>query len=266
MASPPFNINQTSPQDTDIVSQFPANERSNRDIIESWLLVDHNTNGQHAKITMPQAAAPATPAASTAVLYMDTADQLKVKHASGTEEYVGVPVGAVFFVTGLAPVGYLELDGSAVSRTSFPKLFTYLGTFYGAGDGSTTFNIPDARGRVMAGLDLTGLRLTAAGLGVAATTGAVGGSQTYTLSTSEIPSHTHVNTLNDPGHTHTFSNSPLRAGSAFASGSSSGLADPGVVTINSASTGITINNVAVGGGGAHGNVQPTIVFRPVIKY
>lgn len=60
----------------------------------------------------------------------------------------GVPAGAVSAYAGAsAPSGWLLCDGSAVSRTTYADLFTAIGTAYGAGDGSTTFNVPDLRGR-----------------------------------------------------------------------------------------------------------------------
>ena len=59
----------------------------------------------------------------------------------------GIPTSAIFyFPTITVPTGYLECNGSAVSRTTFATLFVILGTNYGVGDGSTTFNLPDLRG------------------------------------------------------------------------------------------------------------------------
>jgi len=52
-----------------------------------------------------------------------------------------------------APTGWLECDGSAVSRTTYADLFTAIGTTYGVGDGSTTFNLPDLRGEFIRGWD-----------------------------------------------------------------------------------------------------------------
>ena len=71
---------------------------------------------------------------------------------------LGIPSGAVFpFAGTTAPYGYLVCDGSAVSRASYPALFLSLGsgTLHGIGDGSTTFNLPDYRGKFMRGLDGT---------------------------------------------------------------------------------------------------------------
>lgn len=64
-----------------------------------------------------------------------------------------IPNGAWMWYAGAAaPVGWLAMDGAAVSRTTYPALFGLLGTTYGAGDGSTTFNMPDMQGRSPVGL------------------------------------------------------------------------------------------------------------------
>ena len=70
----------------------------------------------------------------------------------------GGSVGAGFiqpFAASTVPTGWLECDGSAVSRTTYADLFTVIGTTYGSGDGSTTFNLPDLKGKVVAGYDST---------------------------------------------------------------------------------------------------------------
>lgn len=65
-----------------------------------------------------------------------------------------VPSGAVFyFAASSAPTGYLECDGSAVSRTTYADLFAVVSTTFGSGDGSTTFNLPDLRGEFIRGYD-----------------------------------------------------------------------------------------------------------------
>lgn len=83
------------------------------------------------------------------------------------------------FAGSLPPAGFLECDGSAVSRTTYPDLFGIIGTAYGAGDGSTTFNIPDLSGRVVVG--------SSASYAI----GSAGGEESHTLLTSEIPGHLH---------------------------------------------------------------------------
>ena len=65
-----------------------------------------------------------------------------------------VPSGAVLYFAGqTAPAGWLKANGAAVSRTAYAALFAAIGTTYGAGDGSTTFNLPDLRGEFMRGWD-----------------------------------------------------------------------------------------------------------------
>ena len=90
-----------------------------------------------------------------------------------------------------APAGSLLCYGQAISRTAYVGLFTALGTAHGVGDGSTTFNLPDLRGRVAAGKDDMGgsaaNRITAAGSGITCTTlGATGGAQSHSHSVSTV--------------------------------------------------------------------------------
>ena len=96
-----------------------------------------------------------------------------------------VPVGVVSAFAGVnAPAGWLMCAGQAVSRTDYAALFNALSTTYGSGDGSTTFNLPDLRGRVPAGVDNMGgsaaSRLTSTVLTASNTLGATGGTQTNT--------------------------------------------------------------------------------------
>lgn len=127
----------------------------------------------------------------------------------------GVPSGTIMAYAGTtAPDGWVLCSGDAVSRSTHAALFAAIGTTYGGGDGSTTFNLPDLRGRTIFGLDNMGgtaaNRLTTAGgLSANNTLGATGGSQTVTLSTNNLPSHNHsftgssVSTSSD-AHTHTY--------------------------------------------------------------
>ena len=115
-----------------------------------------------------------------------------------------VPAGIVSAFAGVtAPAGWLMCYGQAVSRTEYSALFTALSTTYGSGDGSTTFNIPDLRGRAIAGVDNMGgtaaSRLTSTVLSASNTLGATGGTQTHTMSSAEMPSHTHT----QDSHNHT---------------------------------------------------------------
>ena len=126
----------------------------------------------------------------------------------GPTDY-SIPLGAglPYFGASAPNSKFVFPFGQAISRVTYASCFALLGTTYGAGDGSTTFNLPDLRGRALFGKDDMGGsvagRITSGGSGIAGTAlGAAGGEQAHTLATSEIPSHTHANALSDPGHTH----------------------------------------------------------------
>lgn len=153
-----------------------------------------------------------------------------------------------------APTGYLLCDGAAISRTTYSDLFGIIGLTYGVGDGSTTFNIPDLRGRVIAGQDDMGgssaNRLTNQSGGLNGDTlGATGGSETHTLSVSEIPSHRHPPHENITG---------ITGGFVYNTSAGSGAGNGGGFEYE-ADTGLA------GGGGSHNNVQPTIILNYIIK-
>lgn len=144
--------------------------------------------------------------------YYNGSSWTNLSSASATSS---VPSGTVVsFAGSAAPSGWLLCDGSAVSRSTYSDLFSAIGTIYGSGNGSTTFNLPDLRGRTVFGLDNMGgtaaNRLTTTG-GISAnnTLGASGGSQSITLATTNLPSHNHtftgsqVTTSSD-AHTHNY--------------------------------------------------------------
>ena len=98
------------------------------------------------------------------------------------------PVGGVVDFAGSSanvPAGWLLCDGSAISRTSYSVLYAVIGTIWGAGDGSTTFTLPDLRGRVIVGAG-SGPGLTPRALT------ATGGEETHVLLSSELASHNHA--------------------------------------------------------------------------
>lgn len=150
------------------------------------------------------------------------------------------------------PDGWIFCYGQAISRTTFAELFGVIDTAFGAGDGSTTFNVPDIRGRVIAGKDDMGgsaaSRITAGGSGITGTTlGASGGAQTVTISTSTMPTHAHNIVGND---------------------NDSGGGVGGKRPLISTATGSVTTNYSTdnnGSGGAHNNMQPTIILNYLIK-
>jgi microcystin-dependent protein len=165
-------------------------------------------------------------------------------------------LGGMDFWDTIAPnSSFIFPAGQAISRTTYSAAFACWGTTYGAGDGSTTFNVPDKTGRVFALIEATATRPTSTYFGGNSTAlGAVGDLESHTRTIAEIAAHTH-NTLNDPTHTH----SGATGGSTFNTPASSGataLQRGG--GIGASSAGVTITNQSQGGG-AHNNVQPTIV-------
>ena len=98
--------------------------------------------------------------------------------AKGVSPLNGVPVGTVeYFAMETPPAGYLKADGAAVGRTTYPELFAAIGTTFGEGDGSTTFNLPDLIDRFAQGSSTPGLKIEA---GLPNITGSFGDRQTGT--------------------------------------------------------------------------------------
>lgn len=182
-----------------------------------------------------------------------------------------MPIGGMIdFIGPTAPNSSFVLPfGQAVSRTTYATLFGMVGTAYGPGDGSTTFSLPDLRGRVIAGAGAMGGadagRLTTANFGANPTVaGNVGGLETHTLTTAEIPAHSHG--VTDPGHSHGFSGGVSSVWGNPASGSSSpggGVFNMLAVSITGSATGISIQNN--GGGSPHAIVQPTMVLNKILR-
>lgn len=177
----------------------------------------------------------------------------------------------IAFAGATPPSNYLLCYGQAVSRTVYAALFTAISTTWGPGDGSTTFNVPDLRGRVLVGKDNMGgsaaNRVTAGISGVdGVTLGASGGDQATQVHNHTLtdPGHTHT----DSGHTHTTNavsfptvSGPLAASGSFSFNMPTATIDTGFANIQSATTGITVANYGAGGSQ---NVQPTAIVNWMI--
>jgi microcystin-dependent protein len=128
--------------------------------------------------------------------------------------------------------------GQAISRTTYSALFALIGTTYGPGDGSTTFNLPDKTGRVSAMIEAAQNRLPSAYFGGTSTQmGAVGGSASHALVAAEMPVHNHTasSTVSDPGHSHSYSQ-PV---TAVLGGGNGGTG------ISSGTTGVSVTGISV---------------------
>ena len=168
-----------------------------------------------------------------------------------------VPTGSVHMMaTTTAPSGYLECDGTAVSRTTYADLFTTIGTTWGEGDGSSTFNVPDLRGEFVRGWDN----------GKGTDSG-----RTFASSQSDQNAqhnHTATTTITDPGHKHTTSvdNQKLfpAAGGESISFGGAGSYPATTFTMNTNTTGITAATTTANQGGSEARPR-NIAMMYVIK-
>jgi len=105
----------------------------------------------------------------------------------------GIPTGTIVpWSTASVPTGYLECNGQAVSRSTYSALFAIVSTTYGAGDGASTFNVPDLQDNVAVSKSNNKALASTGGANTVAATGNVGGSTgSHTLATTEIASHSH---------------------------------------------------------------------------
>lgn len=178
-----------------------------------------------------------------------------------------------------APSGWLLCYGQAVSRTTYSTLFAAIGTQFGDGNGSTTFNLPDLRGRVVAGQDDMGgtsaNRLTAAGFGASGDDlGAAGGSETHELTVAQLAEHDHGGETDSGGihsHTNTYNRKIEGTGAAEVEFAEHRLVgrpnqDNEQFTLATANSVAHTHDIAAqGDGDPHPNVQPTLIANYIIK-
>lgn len=216
-----------------------------------------------------------TPAGARTALGIDTAIA------------AAIPAGVITGYAGTtAPTGWLLCYGQAVSRTTYATLFAAIGTAHGVGDGATTFNLPDYRGRVEAGQDdmggVSADRLTNFSGGVDGDTlGAAGGSEKHQLTSAQLAAHTHTFTgsaLAAHGHPtrveHSGGQNSDSSGGMMLS-STNDQTDAAITGVPAATAGSQVGgasagtpagtNSSTGSDTAHNNVQPTIIMNKIIK-
>lgn len=207
------------------------------------------------------------------VAIYNAADAALYLHGYYGSSVVAVPLasGMDYWGTTAPNSSFAFPIGQQISQTTYAALYALFGiNRYGA-DGGGLFFLPDLRGRVTAALDNMGGsaagRMSTTHFGANSgqpptSLGNVGGLESNTLTTPQIPSHTHANTLTDNGHSHTYNGT---IANQSASGSGNTMLGQAASTTSVNATGIVINNIAAGGGGAHANVQPTIVCNYIMR-
>ncbi len=160
----------------------------------------------------------------------------QLQGGTGGSVDVAITGEIIYFGSSTPPSGFLACDGSPVSRTTYAALFAIVGTSFGVGDGSTTFNLPDMRGRTIIGSG-TGSGLTAR------TVGQTGGEETHVLTSAESAAHTHG----------------AARGSFLEVGGGGPQYSVGVGGQADAAT------ASSGGGGSHNNMQPWVCCSYMIK-
>lgn len=183
-------------------------------------------------------------------------DEVDVTIAAAVPTGYTHPAGAIEMYGGSsAPTGWLLCDGTAVSRATYAALFTAISTAYGTGDGSTTFNVPDFRGR------------TAFGKGTNTNVDALGENDGITV-VQRQPYHKHTVVVTDPGHTHSLGSgsgvvavTPGAGTYQYTSESNNGLNS--ITTTGSATTGITVTAGVTASGVT--DMVPFLVVNYIIK-
>jgi len=209
-------------------------------------------------------------------------------YSNGNNEFVlqgmtanpyGIPLaGGLDYWADVSPgSAYAFPTGQAISRTAYAALFALIGTKFGSGDGTTTFNLPDKRERVSVMVTDTASRLTADYFGGNSTQlGATGGAENVSMALANLIQHDHTVFLNDPGHSHA-TNAAVPGGVGANSPGGVSPSSAGA-TIYAATTGITIWSDGAGVGtqnkvGKTGSatptpmrtVQPTIVCNYIMR-
>jgi len=210
---------------------------------------------------------PASPDTGRMIYETDTAKLLIWDGSAWVDVYPAQPAGSLTAYAGAsAPAGWLLCDGTAVSRTTYATLFGLLSTTYGAGNGTTTFNLPDMRGRMPMGAG-TGAGQGASGSGApsgtaltARTRGGFGGDE-------RMQTHTHIQNAHahelGPGQSFGTSFGP-NAGGVATFGLSVAIINTNTYQGPYSATSVTATNQNAGSGSSE-NMPPFVVLNYIIK-
>jgi microcystin-dependent protein len=168
-----------------------------------------------------------------------------------------IPTGSMqMFAAAAAPTGWVLCDGSAINRTTYSALFAVIGTTFGAGNGTTTFNVPDMRGRAPIGVG------TGSGLTARALAGEVG-AETHALTEAQMPNHYHQ--MRGPNAITAPQNGGVGSGGVYGGGTpDDGAYGYGTWSVgNGAASGSL--STGTGNGSAHNNMQPSLAVNFIIK-
>lgn len=176
-----------------------------------------------------------------------------------------LPIGLVLDIAGSSvPTGWFLCYGQALNRTTYSELFGVIGTIWGSGDGSTTFNLPDLRGRATFGVDNMGG--SAANRLPGGSLASTGGQRDVTISQANLPSATLTTSITDPGHTHSLAIAQQEQNIAPGGGLTAWTPVAGGTqqSIVSANTGITASTQLGGSGTALTVLNPAACTNKII--
>jgi microcystin-dependent protein len=157
-----------------------------------------------------------------------------------------VPTGTILmWPSNTIPGDWKLCDGSAILRSTYATLYGIIGTTFGSGNGTTTFNVPNYKNRMPYGADITPL-------------GGTGGS-----ADAIVVSHTHTATVTDPSHSHAVNAVGFTGSGGFTL--PGGVGQPQVTTTSAATTGITVANSTTGASSTNANLPPYLGINFIIK-
>lgn len=206
------------------------------------------TPGSAAVQIVTNATIPSAPEPGHVIFNSDTGTE---SFWDGTKWVQAIPSGMLMpAAIAVAPLGWLVCDGRAVSRTTYALLFAALGVTYGAGDSSTTFNLPNLKGKFLVGHDAADASFDGVGK--------TGGEKTHVLTPNEMPAHTHAQVAH--AHNPSYPALALNPSGGLAVQFGNGVAETAIPTNNT-----TAVNQNTGGNAPHNTLPPFTTILYLVK-